>query len=218
MYAGKDKILILPLPSVEANLPTPPAIRIITVDSQPMFLDGLKTTINSISVPTQIISELTVIETLYESVACLLPDLILMELASGPQSCSGVDVTRRIKADFPRTQIIILSNDDSTDTVLEVLRAGASGYLLKSSTAKELRDAILVVLSHGSALSPEITRKPCVNINDCSPLSCFSPSCWQCFNYPVCGVTSTSSFCSSRLSTTESADCLFSSCCFRSAI
>jgi len=69
------------------------------------------------------------------------PDVVLMDLNLG--ETSGVDATREITAALPETKVLVLSASGEHSDVLEAVKAGASGYLVKSASATELVDAIL---------------------------------------------------------------------------
>lgn len=71
------------------------------------------------------------------------PDLVLMDI-SMPR-LNGVEATRCITRDFPKIRVIILSMYTSEEYVLQALRAGAGGYLLKDSTPSEFNHAIQAV-------------------------------------------------------------------------
>ena len=60
---------------------------------------------------------------------------------------------------MPETKVIILTADESVDSIMGALRSGANGYLLKSVTVQELRDAIYTVVRNGSVLSPPVAQK-----------------------------------------------------------
>jgi len=66
----------------------------------------------------------------------LMPDVIVMDI-SMPRM-DGIEVTRRIKAEFPYVRIVILSVSDSDHFLLEAVRSGAQGYLLKSVAPQAL--------------------------------------------------------------------------------
>ncbi|NKQ53263.1 response regulator transcription factor [Amycolatopsis sp. K13G38] len=68
------------------------------------------------------------------------PDVVLMDLNLGDSS--GVDATREITASLPDTRVLVLSASGEHDDVLEAVKAGASGYLMKSASARELVDAV----------------------------------------------------------------------------
>lgn len=68
------------------------------------------------------------------------PDVVLMDLNLG--TTSGVDATREIVAALPATKVLVLSASGEHEDVLEAVKAGASGYLVKSASARELVDAV----------------------------------------------------------------------------
>ncbi|CAA6692713.1 MULTISPECIES: response regulator transcription factor [unclassified Lentimonas] len=84
------------------------------------------------------------------------PELVLMDL--GLPLIGGVEGIRQLKAMAPDVAVIVLTVMDEKDPVLEALDAGAAGYLLKSSSVREIIDAIEQVFLGGAALSPRIAR------------------------------------------------------------
>ncbi|OZM72714.1 DNA-binding response regulator [Amycolatopsis antarctica] len=68
------------------------------------------------------------------------PDVVLMDLNMG--DTSGVDATRSITAALPSTRVLVLSASGEHRDVLEAVKAGASGYLVKSASTPELVDAV----------------------------------------------------------------------------
>jgi DNA-binding NarL/FixJ family response regulator len=85
----------------------------------------------------------------------LKPDLIVVDI--GMPQLNGLDAAKQIKRILPRVKVIVLTMNEDSDLVAEAFRAGASGYLLKHSAAKELLQAIQEVLKGASYLSPRIT-------------------------------------------------------------
>jgi DNA-binding NarL/FixJ family response regulator len=85
----------------------------------------------------------------------LQPDLIIVDI--GMPQLNGIDATRQIKRLCPRVKMIIVTMNEDSDLVGEAFRAGASGYLLKTSASNELLQAIQEVLKGASYLSPRIT-------------------------------------------------------------
>ncbi len=84
------------------------------------------------------------------------PDVILCDL--GLPQMSGIDVTRSIKKDHPSIEILIFTIFDEEDKVLEAVKAGASGYLLKGAEAKKIVDSIKEVRQGGSVIQPSLAR------------------------------------------------------------
>jgi DNA-binding NarL/FixJ family response regulator len=72
---------------------------------------------------------------------------------------TGIEATRRIKAQFPQVRVLILTAYDDDPYVFALLQAGADGYVLKTASADELVRAVRTVYGGQSALSPEITSK-----------------------------------------------------------
>ena len=85
------------------------------------------------------------------------PDLVLMDILM--PKISGIDATRRLQKEGCTAKILVLSMNENRASVEEVLRAGASGYIVKNATSKELLNAIDAVRSGDSYLSPTVTRQ-----------------------------------------------------------
>ncbi len=85
----------------------------------------------------------------------LAPDIVVMDVAM--PDLNGIEATRQILTKLPSTKVLALSIHSNKRFVVEVLKAGASGYLLKDCAFEELVHAIRAVLANQSYLSPEIT-------------------------------------------------------------
>jgi DNA-binding NarL/FixJ family response regulator len=72
---------------------------------------------------------------------------------------TGAEVTAQLKAQLPDLTIIVLTVYNDADSIFGALRAGASGYLLKQSTAQEILEAIDTARSGGAPMTNEIARK-----------------------------------------------------------
>lgn len=86
----------------------------------------------------------------------LLPDVVVMDIAM--PGLNGLEATRRLKKRFPAMKIIILTVHANEEYVLQSLRAGASGYLVKKAAPIDLISAIRAVYHGESFLSPSISR------------------------------------------------------------
>ena len=91
-----------------------------------------------------------------ELLTSLQPNIVLMDIAM--PELNGLEATTRIAKDFPNTRVIILSMHASEEYVLQALRAGASGYLVKNAAPEELELAIRAVARGETYLSPAISR------------------------------------------------------------
>jgi len=85
------------------------------------------------------------------------PDIMLVDI--GLPGMSGIEGIKKMKEISPGTEYIVLTIHEEDDKVFEAVRAGASGYLLKVSSADEILKAVHEVGKGGSALSAGIARK-----------------------------------------------------------
>lgn len=85
------------------------------------------------------------------------PDVVLMDIRM--PGMDGLQATREVLAASPDTHIVILTTFDNDEYIYEALKAGASGFLLKSVEGDALIEAIRVVASGDALLSPEVTRR-----------------------------------------------------------
>lgn len=72
---------------------------------------------------------------------------------------NGIDCIQRLKILHPRMQMMVLTVYDNSDTIFEALRAGATSYLLKTTPADKILEAIAEVQQGGSPISSQIARK-----------------------------------------------------------
>ena len=95
-----------------------------------------------------------------EAVALVLekrPDIVLMDI--NMPKLSGIDATRQLGKAGCQSKILVLSMHESRTYVEEVLRAGASGYVVKNSASTDVHNAIDAIRSGASYLSPAITQQ-----------------------------------------------------------
>ncbi|WP_318200879.1 response regulator transcription factor [Streptomyces sp. SCL15-4] len=87
----------------------------------------------------------------------LAPDVVLMDLRM--PRCDGVAATRRIRAEYPGTQVVVLTTFSDDESLFPALRAGARGYLTKDADGDEIVRAVHSVLSGDAGLSPSVQRR-----------------------------------------------------------
>ncbi|CAM5726251.1 response regulator transcription factor [Streptomyces coeruleorubidus] len=90
-------------------------------------------------------------------VAEVAPDVVLMDLRM--PRCDGVEATRRIRAEYPGTQVVVLTTYADDESLFPALAAGARGYLTKDADGEEIVRAVHSVLSGDAGLSPSIQRR-----------------------------------------------------------
>lgn len=96
-------------------------------------------------------------EAALEPIAQARPDVVLMDI--GLPGISGIECVRRLKETVADTQFVMLTAYDDSDSVFNSLQAGATGYLLKQSSAAQVRDAIRDVMAGGAPMNAAIARK-----------------------------------------------------------
>lgn len=84
-------------------------------------------------------------------------DVVLMDLTM--PGLSGLEATRQIKERFPQVRVLVLTMHADEEYIFQVLRAGASGYLVKQAAPEELVAAIHAVYQGASFLSPTISKR-----------------------------------------------------------
>lgn len=84
------------------------------------------------------------------------PNVVLIDISM--PGLNGIEATRQIRQYYPEIKVVVLSMHANEEYVLQMLQAGASGYVLKQSDSSELLIAIRAALSDGAFLSPPISR------------------------------------------------------------
>lgn len=123
------------------------------VDDSPVLREGLKSLLSSLAI-FDIVGEAADGLEAIDSVERLLPDLVLMDL-SMPRM-DGIAATREIKKKWPGTKILAFTIHNTLEYQVSVLKAGADGYLLKSSSRAELIQSIEDILDGKQGLTPDI--------------------------------------------------------------
>ena len=84
------------------------------------------------------------------------PDILIMELELHEED--GVEAIRKLKKLDRRMHVLVNSNIDNTNIIFESLTAGASGFILKDSSHKELFGAVDEILNNGAPMSPKVAK------------------------------------------------------------
>ncbi len=87
----------------------------------------------------------------------MIPDVVLMDVAM--RNLNGLEATRNIKKRFPQIKVLVLTMYDNEEMIFQILKAGASGYLIKDSAMTDLVSAIRAIYQGDSYLSPSISKK-----------------------------------------------------------
>ncbi len=128
-------------------------IRVVLVDDHPVWRDGVRADLQA-SGAAEVVGEASDGGEGIEVALSSMPDVVLMDLQL--PRVSGVEATRRIVADAPHVKVLVLSASAEEEDVLEAVKAGAAGYLLKSSTSTELVEAVRRVHSGEPVFTPSL--------------------------------------------------------------
>ena len=131
------------------------AIKLLVVDDHPIFREGLLGLLKK-EPDMVVVGEAGNGLEAVEKAAELHPDVIIMDLHL--PDMNGVDATRRILAEHSEIKVIALSMESDKRFIVEVLGAGAKGYVLKDSFFSELAGAIRTVAAGDTYLGPKITE------------------------------------------------------------
>jgi DNA-binding NarL/FixJ family response regulator len=131
-------------------------IRAVIADDQMMVREGFSVLLNA-QPDIDVVGEAVDGQDAIDKVTALVPDVVLMDIRM--PGLNGLEATRQIaQAELP-TRVLMLTTFDLDEYVYEALRAGASGFLLKDSSARELTDAVRIVASGDALLAPSITKR-----------------------------------------------------------
>jgi DNA-binding NarL/FixJ family response regulator len=133
-----------------------PSIRILTVDDHPLLREGIAAVIEGQPDMT-LVAEATNGHEAIESFRRHRPDVALMDLRM--PDMNGIEAIRAIRTEFPTARIVVLTTYAGDVQALGALKAGASGYLLKSMLRKDLLDTIRTVHAGKRRIPPEIASE-----------------------------------------------------------
>ncbi|MBK8845255.1 MAG: response regulator transcription factor [Bacteroidetes bacterium] len=148
---------------------------ILIADDHSLFRKGLESTLKLIQVIKKIDQAengLKVIEHLRNNPV----DLIFMDINMPQQD--GIATTKIVSKEFPSVKVIALSMLDDKDNIIEMFKAGASGYLLKNTNKTEIQEAIEEVMDGGKYYSREVSDillQKMINLNLHKPTHYIEP-------------------------------------------
>jgi DNA-binding NarL/FixJ family response regulator len=131
-------------------------IRVLLADDHALVRAGIRSLLGGM-VDVQVIAEASSGEEALELAARDLPDVVLMDIAM--KGITGLEAAARLRERHPSVRVVILSMHSGEEYVLQALRAGAVGYLLKDAATGELELALRNVMRGESWLSPAVSRQ-----------------------------------------------------------
>lgn len=132
-----------------------PVIRVMLVDDHTMVRRGLATFLNAFD-DLELAGEAENGQSAIKLCAKLNPDVVLMDMMM--PDMDGATATRKIREQFPKVQVIVLTSFKEEELVKNALEAGAIGYLLKDVSANDLVKAIRAAHEGRATLSPEAAQ------------------------------------------------------------
>jgi DNA-binding NarL/FixJ family response regulator len=132
-----------------------PKIRIFLVDDHQLVRDGIKSLLISAE-ELHILGEASSGRECFEKIAIEPPDILILDI-SLPDT-NGIEITKRISAEYPATRVLILSMYTNEDFIFNSVKAGARGYLPKNTSREELLNAIHAIYEGEEFFSDSISR------------------------------------------------------------
>ncbi|MEU6484442.1 response regulator transcription factor [Streptomyces sp. NPDC046887] len=131
-------------------------IRVLIVDDQVMVREGFSVLLNAMP-DIEVAGEAVNGREAVTQTAALRPDVVLMDIRM--PEMNGIDATREIIAADGDAKVLVLTTFDLDEYVYQALRAGASGFLLKDASARQLAEGVRVVAEGEALLAPTVTRR-----------------------------------------------------------
>ena len=135
--------------------PAPP-IRVALIDDHALVRDGIRALL-AVMPQLEVVGEAGSGAEALELLARVQPDIVLMDI--GLKDINGLELTKRLRTEYPAIKVMILSMYDNQEYVSTSLEVGACGYVLKDAPSREIIAAIEAIADGGSFYSSAITRK-----------------------------------------------------------
>lgn len=132
------------------------SITLLTADDQPLMRTALRMCVAA-EPDFELLGEAADGQEAVELAYRLRPDVALVDIRM--PRLDGIEVTRRLVAETQATKVLVLTTFDLDEYIVQALRAGASGFLLKEAAADEVVHAIRVIAGGAALLAPKITKR-----------------------------------------------------------
>ncbi|WP_406420641.1 response regulator transcription factor [Streptomyces sp. NBC_00873] len=131
-------------------------IRVLIVDDQMMVREGFSVLLGAMP-GIEVVGEAVDGRQAIAQAAALRPDVVLMDIRM--PELGGIEATREIVTNDAAAKVLVLTTFDLDEYVYQALRAGASGFLLKDASARQLADGVRVVAAGEALLAPTVTKR-----------------------------------------------------------
>jgi DNA-binding NarL/FixJ family response regulator len=130
-------------------------IRVLLADDHTLVRAGIRSLLETIQ-DVEVVAESGDGRETLELIALHRPDLVLLDI--GMPGLNGVEIARQCERVSPKTRVVMLSMYDDRTHVMQAIRAGATGYLLKGAAVAELPLAVKAVMAGETYLTPRVSR------------------------------------------------------------
>ena len=131
-------------------------MRVVVADDQTVIREGLVTLLETMP-GIEVVGAAADGEEAVTQVASSTPDVVLMDLRM--PRLDGVEATKRIRTDYPGTQVVVLTTYADDESIVGALRAGAIGYLTKDAGRDHIRRALEAAASGQAVLDPTVQAR-----------------------------------------------------------
>ena len=131
-------------------------MRLMIVEDDPLLLENLKLLLSGESGIT-VVGAFSSAEDTLQAIEKAAPEIMLVDL--GLPGMSGIDLIKKAKEEIPGVEIMAHTVFEDRENVFSAIKAGASGYILKGSSPREIVEAIHELHKGGAPMSPKIARK-----------------------------------------------------------
>src|SRR5215218_5027884 len=153
-FGGEEKVSRDPAPVRAAHL--------LIADDHALVREGLRTMLSGED-GIEVIGEAHNGQQALEACRELTPDLVLMDVRMPVMD--GLEATRKIKAEMPKTSVMMVTMHENPDYLFEAVRAGAAGYVLKDASGERLLSAVRRTLEGESPLNQELAMRLLVRLS-----------------------------------------------------
>jgi DNA-binding NarL/FixJ family response regulator len=129
-------------------------LRVVLADDHPIVREGLKLLVNS-QPDMRVVGEASDGESACRAARALAPDILVMDLSM--PTLGGAEATARVRRECPAVKVLALTVHEERVYLTQLLRAGASGYVLKRAASAELVHALRTVAAGGTYIDPSLT-------------------------------------------------------------
>ena len=137
-------------------------LQIILLEDNLHYRHGLEQIIHDMSGVT-LIGSYSNAEAVLKKIDLLKPDIFIVDI--NLEGMSGIEFIRRAKPFVPDAEFLMCTINDDNTNIFESLKSGATGYMLKESSADEIRNAITEIAAGGSPMSAYISRRVIASFN-----------------------------------------------------